>query len=460
MWSLLTLAAAAPSEDAVTALPGWEGPLPSKWYSGFLKVAYPGATKFLHYVYVETTSAAGPAASPVTLWMNGGPGCSSLDGAFYEHGQLLVSDEGTLVQNPYAWTTASNMLYLEAPAGVGFSYQTEPATYSSDDNTTAHDNLLALHAFFAKFPELKDNEFFVSGESYGGVYVPTLSQAIMQDSTVDWNMQGLLVGNGVMGFDLMARSQVPFLFRHGALSDHQYAAWTKACADPDSQPCSDIEEEIQTRSVGLNMYDFYRDCHANPSLKTSVAASLRSVAGFQALRAAPRPAHPVLGMNVPCINSTAGTEWLDRSDVRKALHVDNSPNQWAICTTQVNYQRNVHYKASTIYKELVQQYRVLIYHGDTDMACDYIQGQMAMDETGFDIGPTNWEPWSVTNTEGPQTSGWLTTYDVKPNKGSLSFITIKGAGHMAPQWKPVESLAFFTRFLDGKIGGTEKVLYA
>jgi len=403
----------------------------------------------------------------VTLWMNGGPGCSSLDGAFYEHGQLLVSEQGgsvKLVENPWAWTKASNMLYLEAPAGVGFSYQTEPAKYSSDDNSTAHDNLLALHAFFAKFPELKANPFFVSGESYGGVYVPTLSQAILHDATVDWNMQGLLVGNGVMGWDLMGKSQVPFLFRHGALSDHQHDAVVKACADGESSPaCQDAESAVASRSQALNMYDFYRDCHANPSLLGgSVASSLKgSVEGYQAMLRAPRPAHPAVaaGMNVPCINSTAGTDWLGRDDVRAALNVAKSPNQWAICTTQVAYDRNMQYKASVLYKELAPKYRVLIYHGDTDMACDYIQGQWAMDETGFPIQDA-WVPWSVSDEEGPQTAGWMTTYTVPPSPhGSLTFITIKGAGHMTPQWKPAESYAFFTRFLSGKIGaGREQIV--
>ena len=71
------------------------------------------------------------------------------------------------------------MLYLEAPAGVGFSYSSNPADYNTGDNQTAADNLAALHAFFSKFPMYTVNDFYVSGESYGGVYVPTLSQKIL-----------------------------------------------------------------------------------------------------------------------------------------------------------------------------------------------------------------------------------------------------------------------------------------
>jgi hypothetical protein len=253
----------------------------------------------------------------------------------------------------------------------------------------------------------------------------------------------------------MANSQVPFLFRHGAISDDQYAAYQKACApgQEKSQPCQDVQSLISRRSQGLNMYDFYRDCHANPTSKNSEHHLFKaSVNGFQDLWQAPRPAHPIVsaGMNVPCINSTAGTAWLGRTDVRRALNVDSSPNEWSICTSQINYSRNFEYEAAPIYKQLVSKYRVLVYHGDTDMACDYIQGQAAMAATGLEEDQV-WMPWSITDEEGAQTAGWSTTYSVlAPATGALTFITVKGAGHMAPQWKPQESFAFFSRFLAGK----------
>jgi serine carboxypeptidase-like clade 2 len=74
-------------------------------------------------------------------------GCSSLDGLFYEQGPLLVSSDGkTLVRNPHSWATQANMLYLEAPCGVGFSYSPDKADYVNDDNGTAWDNVHALEA--------------------------------------------------------------------------------------------------------------------------------------------------------------------------------------------------------------------------------------------------------------------------------------------------------------------------
>lgn len=91
-------------------------------YSGYLNVS---ATKRLHYWLV--TSENNPDADPTVLWLNGGPGCSSLDGWAYEHGPFRINatDPTQLVQFDYNWNKQANMLYLEAPVGVGFSYSTD-----------------------------------------------------------------------------------------------------------------------------------------------------------------------------------------------------------------------------------------------------------------------------------------------------------------------------------------------
>jgi carboxypeptidase C (cathepsin A) len=95
--------------------------------------------------------------------------------------QQAARQEGmppTLVDNPYRWNRIAHMLYLEAPAFVGFSYSNTPSDINTNDNRTADDNLQALLLFFQNYPELAQNEFYIMGESYAGVYVPTLANAI------------------------------------------------------------------------------------------------------------------------------------------------------------------------------------------------------------------------------------------------------------------------------------------
>lgn len=191
------------AKDEVIRLPGWNGSLPSRQWSGYLPV---GEQKRLHYWLVEAENASNVA--PLVLWLNGGPGCSSLDGFIYEHGPFRTDaqDPTKLVRFEYTWASVANMLYLEAPAGVGFSYSTNEEDYETDDDQTAADNVQALQAFFHAFPRFKRHEFFIAGESYGGVYVPTLAEAIV--SLVDerkWDgpiLRGIAVGNGCSGTEI------------------------------------------------------------------------------------------------------------------------------------------------------------------------------------------------------------------------------------------------------------------
>jgi cathepsin A (carboxypeptidase C) len=86
-------------------------------YSGYLQVS---ATKSYHYMFY-TSSSKTPTTDPVVLWLNGGPGCSSLMGAFQENGPFLFNINATGLQatiNPYSWNTFANVLYIESPAGV------------------------------------------------------------------------------------------------------------------------------------------------------------------------------------------------------------------------------------------------------------------------------------------------------------------------------------------------------
>jgi carboxypeptidase C (cathepsin A) len=97
---------------------------------------------------------------------------------------------------------AVNMLFIEAPVGVGFSYS-DNKNYKCTDDRTASENLAAVEAFFLKYPELKNNKFFITGESYAGVYVPTLAEAILKATQAGTytgaQLTGIAVGNGCSG---------------------------------------------------------------------------------------------------------------------------------------------------------------------------------------------------------------------------------------------------------------------
>jgi carboxypeptidase C (cathepsin A) len=166
---LLGVVSAAPKAERVQALPDC-GPLPSAWYSGYLPVS---DTKALHYVYVE--SLGNVTSDPVLIWLNGGPGCSSLLGAFSENGPFIFDDGQNVIKpNQYSWNARANMLYIESPAHIGFSIG-GPNDWNFNDMSQSIDLFAALQQFYVKFPERLSNPLWISGESYAGIYGPYLA---------------------------------------------------------------------------------------------------------------------------------------------------------------------------------------------------------------------------------------------------------------------------------------------
>ncbi|VDM28559.1 unnamed protein product, partial [Toxocara canis] len=205
--------------DRITALPGVTFAITFSHYSGYLPASN---GNFLHYWLVE--SQGNPSTDPLILWLNGGPGCSSLGGLLTELGPFRPNPDGkTLYENQFAWNKVGNVLFIESPRDVGFSYRSNsvPADTIYNDDKTAEDNVLALQSFFERFPEYKNRDFYVTGESYAGVYTPTLTDLLIkriQDKTMSYvNLKGLAIGNGILSSLQQINSAPQLLYYRGVL---------------------------------------------------------------------------------------------------------------------------------------------------------------------------------------------------------------------------------------------------
>jgi carboxypeptidase C (cathepsin A) len=263
---LISSISSAPQEDLVnlSKIPAkynisYKGPI----YSGFLPST---SSNRLHYVFVPSESS--PASSPVVLWLNGGPGCSSMEGFVNENGPFYFKDwSSETVPNDYSWNKISNLLYIESPSKVGFS----TGQSNHNDAEVAQENIAALISFFNKFPEYKKNKFFISGESYAGIYIPTLADKVLTynqsaSSALKINLNGFLVGNGATHpeFDL-ASAALEFQYGHGLYSEEMKKKIDQHCGteppyDVQNLQCVVLQEEIRTKTTNINVYDIYRDC--------------------------------------------------------------------------------------------------------------------------------------------------------------------------------------------------------
>lgn len=171
--AIIASAIAKPAEDQFTELPNGDSTISmtTESYSGYINAT---DTKQLHYVFVESKND--PANSPVLIWFNGGPGCSSMLGFMQENGPINYDDDTNEIStNDQSWNQNANVLYIESPAGVGFSIAGTEADKIHNDMSTSKDAVDALYQWYVKFPEYVDNKLYISGESYGGIYVPYLA---------------------------------------------------------------------------------------------------------------------------------------------------------------------------------------------------------------------------------------------------------------------------------------------
>lgn len=136
--------------------------------------------------------------NPVVLWLNGGPGSSSLFGLFTENGPYELSLDLELGLREYSWNEESSVIYLDNPVGTGFSFAKGVECYSRNQSHVAKNAVNALEQFFELFPELKENKFFLTGESYAGKYIPSIGNAIHQGPTTIKNLAGIAIGDGLI----------------------------------------------------------------------------------------------------------------------------------------------------------------------------------------------------------------------------------------------------------------------
>jgi len=167
-------------------------------YSGYLTVNDTLRSNLFFWFF---PAAIGADTAPVLLWLQGGPGTSSLYAVFNEHGPFWVSKDLGLKLRNHTWTATHSVLYVDNPVGTGFSFTGDDAGYSTDQTAVGLNIYEALTQFFTLFSEYRKNDFYVTGESYAGKYVPSVSYTIHQKNpgaSVKINLKGLVIGNGLI----------------------------------------------------------------------------------------------------------------------------------------------------------------------------------------------------------------------------------------------------------------------
>lgn len=438
---LLMMAESSPSEmDKITRLPG-QPIVGFQQFSGYVCVD-DKSHKSLFYYFAE--AEVDSASKPLVLWLNGGPGCSSLGvGAFSENGPFRPNGQA-LTRNDYSWNREANMLYLETPVGVGFSYSTDSSSYLAvNDAVTARDNLIFLQRWFLKFPQYKKRELFITGESYAGHYIPQLAKLIIESNEKEelFNLKGVALGNPVLEYATDFNSRAEFFWSHGLISDTTYRLFTSACnysryvseyyRDSISPVCSKVMSQVRREtSKFVDNYDVTLDVCISSVLSQSKIINPQQV-----------------GERIDVCIDDETVNYLNRQDVQKALHAWLvGVSKWLVCSDILDYEMlDAEIPMISLVGSLVTAgVRVLVYSGDQDSVIPLTGSRTLVRDLANQLRLNTTVPYRAWF-GGQQVGGWTEVYG-----GLLSFATVRGASHEVPFSQPERSLVLFKSFLEAR----------
>ncbi|CAH2044144.1 unnamed protein product [Thlaspi arvense] len=389
------------------------------------------------------------------------PGCSSVGfGASEELGPFFPqnSTQPNLKLNPHSWNKVANLLFLESPVGVGFSYTNTSRDISElGDTVTAKDSYNFLVNWFKRFPQYKSRDFYIAGESYAGHYVPQLSEVIYNQNKIaskkDFiNLKGLMIGNALLDDETDQKGMIDYAYDHAVISDGLYERVNQHCdfkQEHVSKECNGALDEYFDVYKILDMYSLYSPKCVLTTGNSSISQSVAGIRRFPDGRGLFRPrlnSHDegwrrmAAGYD-PCASEYTET-YMNRRDVQEALHanVTNIPYPWTHCSDVISSWAPAPASMLPTLRTLVSAgLRVWVFSGDTDGRIPVTATRYSLKKLGLKT-VQDWTPWYTKL----QVGGWTVEYD------GLTFVTVRGAGHQVPTFKPREALQLVRHFLANK----------
>ncbi|CAI9104979.1 OLC1v1003785C1 [Oldenlandia corymbosa var. corymbosa] len=371
-------------------------------------------------------------SDPVVIWLTGGPGCSGELALFSENGPFHITPNLSLVWNDFGWDKASNLIYVDQPTGTGFSYSSSEDDVRHDSTASSNDLYNFLQAFFKQHPEFASRDFYITGESYAGHYIPALATRIQQGNKNKEgkfiNLKGFAIGNGLTEPGIQYQSYPDYALDAKLITKSDYDSLNETVAEclkasqscgtngqstctNALQICEEIFNDIMFIADGVNYYDVRKQCEG-----------------------------PL------CYDFSNIENFLNQPSVRSALGVGNI--EFVSCSTTVNQEMTIDHMRNyepQIPPLLESGIRALIYVGEYDFICNWI-GNSRWVETMKWSGQRKYlaapnVPFTVDGVEA----------GVQRKNGPLIFLKVHNAGHLVPMDQPKASLEMLQRWLKGSL---------
>lgn len=424
------------SPMGVTAIPKSFGIDDVNQFAGYVNTTASGDHRLFFWLF---ESQSDPGADPLVIWLNGGPGCSSLEGALVEIGPSTINVDLKPVRNPFTWNKNANLLFIDQPAGTGYSINTGEKIVSTDQAT--EEFVTFVKVFFQNFPGYRNHEFHIVGESYAGHYIPQFAAALERDPEVTTKVTSIAFGQGLIDvYD-------------------QFQAFQPMACGQGGQP-----QILSTGTCNLmkSMLPFclnmVKDCYSSEgSAGTSTCTTALEFCGAtQYMPFKYLTDKSDLYVKAPCPYSDKDsnclpeegymTQFLQQDGVKDTLGVPRNqhfincnqtiPQDFLATADMMKSQK--HYLTELLDNGMP----VLAYSGDTDFLVNWLGTKKLTEDldwsgkSGFNAAP--FEDWVTRN---GTYAGQVRNYD------RLTFLRVYDAGHAAPYYQRANTFDMIQRWL-------------
>ncbi|KAJ7947871.1 Carboxypeptidase [Quillaja saponaria] len=381
-------------------------------HAGYYQLPHSRAAR-MFYLFFESRNSKD---DPIVIWLTGGPGCSSELALFYENGPFQITKNLSLVWNDYGWDKASNLLYVDQPIGTGFSYTSDESDIRHDEDGVSSDLYDFLQAFFKEHPQFAKNDFYITGESYAGHYIPAFAARVHQGNKakegIQINLKGFAIGGLIKKTDYDRITKLIPACEQGIKECGTDGG--SACVSSYTV-CSDIFNSIMGIAGNINYYDIRKKCEGDL-----------------------------------CYDFSNMETFLNKKSVRDALGVGDI--DFVSCSSEVydallrDWMRNLEVGIPALLEDGI---RMLVYAGEDDLICNWLGNSRwvhAMEWSGKEqFGASATVPFIVDSAQ----AGLMKSH------GPLTFLKVHDAGHMVPMDQPKAALQMLRSWMQGKLTITE-----
>ncbi|KAK2370896.1 serine carboxypeptidase [Trifolium repens] len=399
-------------------------------HAGYYSLPHSKAARMFYFFFESRNNKD----DPVVIWLTGGPGCSSELALFYENGPFQFSKDNknlSLVWNEYGWDMASNIIFVDQPIGTGFSYTTDDSDIRHDENEISNDLYDFLQAFFKEHPQFTKNDFYITGESYAGHYIPALASRVHQGNKandgIHINLKGFAIGNGLTNPEIQYSAYTDYALDNGLINKNEYDDLNKLIP-----PCQKAIEDCDTEGGDA--------CRTSKINCSKIFDRIMDISGH---------------INYYDIRKKSGDlsydfsnmeTFLNLKTVREALGVGDL--KFVSCSIIVDiamvddWMKNLEVGIPALLEDGI---KLLVYAGEYDLICNWLGNSRWVDAMKWsgqkEFNSSVATPYLVDSEE----AGTLKSH------GPLTFLKVKEAGHMVPMDQPKAALQMLKDWMQGKL---------